>query len=69
MAEWRLTKRELEVLRLMPDHNSGDIARKLGIAKSTVYQYQHSIRKKFGLVGRGRLRTVLKAIEIGFIDL
>lgn len=64
-----LTPRELEVLRLMLDNSHKEIAHKLGISRSTVSRHQFSIRKKFGLVGEGRLRTVLTGVRLGLIDL
>ena len=61
-----LTKRELEVLRLMAGgYSNGEIADALGTAEGTVKNHASSILSKLGV--RDRTRAVLKALEIGYI--
>jgi DNA-binding NarL/FixJ family response regulator len=59
-----LTKRELEVLRLMAGgYSNCEIADAIGIAEGTVKNHASSILAKLGV--RDRTRAVLKAIELG----
>lgn len=61
-----LTKRELEVLRLMAGgYSNREIADALGTAEGTVKNHASSILSKLGV--RDRTRAVLKAIELGYI--
>jgi DNA-binding NarL/FixJ family response regulator len=61
-----LTKREVEVLRLMAGgYSNGEIADALGTAEGTVKNHASSILSKLGV--RDRTRAVLKALEIGYI--
>lgn len=61
-----LTKREIEVLRLMANGSSNrEIARALGAAEGTIKNHASSILAKLGV--RDRTRAVLRALEIGCI--
>jgi DNA-binding NarL/FixJ family response regulator len=61
-----LTKRELEILRLMAGGDSNkEIAEALGTAEGTVKNHASSILSKLGV--RDRTRAVLKALERGYI--
>jgi DNA-binding NarL/FixJ family response regulator len=61
-----LTKRELEVLRLMAGgYSNCEIAAAIGIAEGTVKNHASSILAKLGV--RDRTRAVLKAIELGYL--
>jgi DNA-binding NarL/FixJ family response regulator len=61
-----LTKREVEVLRLIAAGSSNkEIALALGTAEGTVKNQASSIFSKLGV--RDRTRAVLKAIELGYI--
>jgi DNA-binding NarL/FixJ family response regulator len=61
-----LTKREVEVLRLMAAGSSNrEIAEAFGTAEGTVKNQASSIFAKLGV--RDRTRAVLKAIELGYI--
>ena len=61
-----LTKRELEVLRLMAGGQSNrEIATALGTAEGTVKNHSSSILSKLGV--RDRTRAVLKALELGYL--
>jgi DNA-binding NarL/FixJ family response regulator len=61
-----LTRRELEVLRLMAGgYSNREIADALGTAEGTVKNHASSILSKLGV--RDRTRAVLKAIELGYI--
>jgi DNA-binding NarL/FixJ family response regulator len=61
-----LTKREIEVLRLMAGgYSNREIADALGTAEGTVKNHASSILSKLGV--RDRTRAVLKAIELGYI--
>ena len=61
-----LTKRELEVLRLMAGgYSNCEIAGAIGIAEGTVKNHASSILAKLGV--RDRTRAVLKAIELGYL--
>ncbi len=61
-----LTKRELEVLRLMAGGRSNkEIADALGTAEATVKNQASSIFAKLGV--RDRTRAVLRAIELGVL--
>jgi DNA-binding NarL/FixJ family response regulator len=61
-----LTRRELEVLRLMAGgYSNKEIADALGTAEGTVKNHASSILSKLGV--RDRTRAVLKAIELGYI--
>jgi DNA-binding NarL/FixJ family response regulator len=61
-----LTKRELEILRLMAGgYSNREIANALGTAEGTVKNHASSILSKLGV--RDRTRAVLKAIEHGYI--
>ena len=61
-----LTRRELEILRLMAGgYSNGEIADALGTAQGTVKNHASSILSKLGV--RDRTRAVLKALELGYI--
>jgi DNA-binding NarL/FixJ family response regulator len=61
-----LTRREVEVLRLMAGgYSNGEIADALGTAVGTVKNHTSSILSKLGV--RDRTRAVLKALELGYI--
>ena len=61
-----LTKRELEILRLMAGgYSNGEIADALGTAVGTVKNHASNILSKLGV--RDRTRAVLKALELGYI--
>jgi DNA-binding NarL/FixJ family response regulator len=61
-----LTKRELEILRLMAGgYSNREIAEALGTAEGTVKNHASSILSKLGV--RDRTRAVLKALELGYI--
>ena len=61
-----LTKREIEVLRLMAGgYSNREIADALGAAEGTVKNHASSILSKLGV--RDRTRAVLKALERGLI--
>jgi DNA-binding NarL/FixJ family response regulator len=62
----RLTKRELEILRLMAGgYSNKEIADALGTAEGTVKNHASNILSKLGV--RDRTRAVLKALELGYI--
>lgn len=61
-----LTKRELEVLRLMAGgYSNREIAGALGAAEGTVKNHASSILSKLGV--RDRTRAVLRALELGYL--
>lgn len=61
-----LTRRELEILRLMAGgYSNREIAEAIGTAEGTVKNHASSILSKLGV--RDRTRAVLKALELGFI--
>jgi DNA-binding NarL/FixJ family response regulator len=61
-----LTKRELEILRLMAGgYSNKEIADALGTAEGTVKNHASNILSKLGV--RDRTRAVLKALELGYI--
>jgi DNA-binding NarL/FixJ family response regulator len=61
-----LTKRELDVLRLIANGSSNkEIADALGTAEATVKNQASSIFMKLGV--RDRTRAVLRAIELGVL--
>ncbi|MGH9350426.1 MAG: response regulator [Vicinamibacterales bacterium] len=61
-----LTRRELEILRLMAGgYSNREIAGALGAAEGTVKNHASSILSKLGV--RDRTRAVLKALELGYI--
>ena len=61
-----LTKREIEILRLMAGgYSNREIAEALGTAEGTVKNHASSILSKLGV--RDRTRAVLKALERGYI--
>ena len=61
-----LTKREVEILRLMAGgYSNREIAQALGTAEGTVKNHASSILSKLGV--RDRTRAVLKALELGYI--
>ena len=61
-----LTKREVEILRLMAGgYSNREIAEALGTAEGTVKNQASSIMSKLGV--RDRTRAVLKALELGYI--
>lgn len=61
-----LTKREVEILRLMAGgYSNREIADALGTAEGTVKNQASSILSKLGV--RDRTRAVLKALELGYI--
>ena len=62
----KLTKREIEILRLISSgYSNKEIAEMLYISAGVVKNYTSSIFTKFGV--RDRTRAVLKAIELGLI--
>jgi DNA-binding NarL/FixJ family response regulator len=61
-----LTKRELEILRLMAGgYSNREIADALSVAEGTVKNHASTILSKLGV--RDRTRAVLKALELGYI--
>ena len=61
-----LTKRELEILRLMAGgYSNKEIADAVGTAEGTVKNHASSILSKLGV--RDQTRAVLKALELGYI--
>jgi DNA-binding NarL/FixJ family response regulator len=61
-----LTKREVEVLRLIAGgYSNREIADALGSAEGTIKNHASSILSKLGV--RDRTRAVLKALELGYI--
>jgi DNA-binding NarL/FixJ family response regulator len=61
-----LTRRELEVLRLMAGgYSNREIAEALGTSEGTVKNHTSSILSKLGV--RDRTRAVLKALELGHL--
>jgi DNA-binding NarL/FixJ family response regulator len=61
-----LTRREIEILRLMAGgYSNREIAAALGTAEGTVKNHASSILSKLGV--RDRTRAVLKALERGYI--
>jgi DNA-binding NarL/FixJ family response regulator len=61
-----LTKRELEILRLMAGgYSNREIAEALGTAEGTVKNHASSILSKLGV--RDRTRAVLRGLEKGYI--
>jgi DNA-binding NarL/FixJ family response regulator len=61
-----LTRREVEILRLMAGgYSNREIADALGTAEGTVKNHASSILSKLGV--RDRTRAVLKALELGYI--
>ncbi len=61
-----LTRREVEILRLMAGgYSNREIADALGTAEGTVKNHTSSILSKLGV--RDRTRAVLKALELGYI--
>ncbi|MBI2188579.1 MAG: response regulator transcription factor [Acidobacteria bacterium] len=61
-----LTRREVEILRLMAGgYSNREIADALGTAEGTVKNHTSSILSKLGV--RDRTRAVLKALERGYI--
>jgi DNA-binding NarL/FixJ family response regulator len=61
-----LTRRELEILRLMAGgYSNKEIAEALGTAEGTVKNHASNILSKLGV--RDRTRAVLKALELGYI--
>jgi len=62
----RLTRRELEVLRLVAGGFSNrEIAEALGMSEGTVKNHTSSILSKLGV--RDRTRAVLKALDLGYL--
>ena len=62
----RLTKRELDVLRLLAGgYSNREIADALGTVEGTVKNHASSILAKLGV--RDRTRAVLKALELGYL--
>ena len=61
-----LTRRELEILRLMAGgYSNREIAGALSVAEGTVKNHASTILSKLGV--RDRTRAVLKALELGYI--
>ena len=61
-----LTKREIEILRLMAGgYSNREIAGALGTAEGTVKNHASSILSKLGV--RDRTRAVLRALELGYL--
>jgi DNA-binding NarL/FixJ family response regulator len=62
----RLTKRELDVLRLIAGgYSNREISAALGTVEGTVKNHASSILAKLGV--RDRTRAVLKALELGYL--
>jgi DNA-binding NarL/FixJ family response regulator len=62
----RLTRRELDVLRLIAGgYSNREIAEALGTVEGTVKNHASSILAKLGV--RDRTRAVLKALELGYL--
>ena len=62
----RLTKRELDVLRLIAGgYSNREISDALGTVEGTVKNHASSILAKLGV--RDRTRAVLKALELGYL--
>ena len=62
----QLTKRELEVLRLLAGgYSNREISDVLGTVEGTVKNHASSIFAKLGV--RDRTRAVLKALELGYL--
>ena len=62
----RLTKRELDVLRLIAGgYSNREISAALGTVEGTVKNHASSILAKLGV--RDRTRAVLKALELGVL--
>ena len=62
----RLTKRELDVLRLIAGgYSNREISEALGTVEGTVKNHASSILAKLGV--RDRTRAVLKALELGYL--
>jgi DNA-binding NarL/FixJ family response regulator len=62
----RLTKRELEVLRLLAGgYSNREIAEALGTVEGTVKNHASTILAKLGV--RDRTRAVLRALELGYL--
>jgi DNA-binding NarL/FixJ family response regulator len=61
-----LTRRELEILRLMAGgYSNREIADALSVAEGTVKNHASTILSKLGV--RDRTRAVLKALELGYL--
>jgi DNA-binding NarL/FixJ family response regulator len=61
-----LTRRELEILRLMAGgYSNREISEALGAAEGTIKNHASSIFSKLGV--RDRTRAVLRALELGQI--
>ena len=61
-----LTRREIEILRLMAGgYSNREIAGVLGTAEGTIKNHASSILSKLGV--RDRTRAVLKGLELGYI--
>jgi DNA-binding NarL/FixJ family response regulator len=61
-----LTRRELEILRLMAGgYSNREIAEAFGASEGTIKNHASSILSKLGV--RDRTRAVLKALELGWI--
>jgi DNA-binding NarL/FixJ family response regulator len=61
-----LTKRELEILRLMAGgYSNREISEAVGTVEGTVKNHASSILAKLGV--RDRTRAVLKALELGYL--
>ncbi len=61
-----LTKRELEVVRLLAGgYSNKEIARALGMSEGTVKNHVSSVLSKLGV--RDRTRAVLRALELGYV--
>jgi len=60
-----LTKREAEVVRLMPGRYSREIAYALSTAEGAIKNHVSDILSKFG--ARDRTCAVLKALEAGLL--
>ena len=61
-----LTKRELEVTRLMAGgYSNKEIAGALGMSEGTVKNHVSSVLSKLGV--RDRTRAVLRALELGYV--
>ena len=62
----QLTKRELEILRLMAGgYSNREISEAVGTVEGTIKNHASSILAKLGV--RDRTRAVLKALELGYL--
>lgn len=67
-AEDGLTARELEVLRLLPNHTVKETAQQLQISEHTVKDHRLNLYQKLDTYAN-RTAAVMKGIRLGLIDL